>query len=468
MSHTAPGRRSATTRRTRVNLTTVLAVTLPVLTALALFAVRPGDADEPTSAPTRTDLTTATIVCPAPMTDAPDVVLTSAADGVDGDVRVGLGDKTTKARVTSGKVTTVGRGDGPAAVIGEDGTAPGLTAARFGSRETAAAGCVAPAPVAWFTGLGAGAGHTSVIELVNPDSGTAVADITVYGNSGVVDVPQLRGVSVPGGSSVELDLASIVPRRDELAIQVVASRGRLGSTVLDRYDEVGAAKLTQDWLPAEAAPVTSNTLMGLAPGQGRRTLVVANPGDSEVRADLQFVTEESVFAPQGVPEIRIPPRSVQRISVSSELGPAIQDGATGVRLTSSGPITATLRSYVEGDLSHAVQADVVETSATVLLPEGAKGDEKSLLLAGASAAGDVTVRSWNASGAEYATAKVEISPNRGVTVKLHSGAVLVTITPARTVVTGSAMVSGTSGAAVLPLRQPVLSGLIPAVRPGLP
>jgi hypothetical protein len=467
MSHTAPGRRSAA-RRTHLNVTTLLAVVLPVLTALALFAVRPGEADEPTSPPTRTDLTTATVVCPAPMDGAPDVALTSSADGVDGDVRVGLGEKTTKARVTSGQVTTVARGDGPVAVVGEDETAPGLTAARFGDRETAATSCVAPAPVSWFTGVGAGAGHTSVVELVNPDSGTAVADITVYGHAGVIDVPRLRGVSVPGGSSVRLDLGSIVPRRDELAIQVVASRGRLGSVVLDRYDQVGTGKLTQDWLPAQITPSTSNTLMGIAPGKGRRTLVLANGSDDEVRADLQVVTEDSVFSPEGVPEIRIPPQSVQRVSVSSELGPAIQDGATGVRLTSSGPITATLRSYVGGDLSHAVPADVVETSATVLLPDGAKGDTKSLLLAGATQAGDVTVTSRSASGDKLDSTKVEITPDRGVTVKLPVDAVLVTVTPARTTITGSAMVSGRSGVAVLPLRQPVLSGLIPAVRPGLP
>ncbi len=467
MSHTAPGRRSAT-RRTRLNPTILLAVVLPVLTALALVTVHPNDTDDPASPPTRTALTTATVVCPSPMEGAPDVALTSAAAGVDGDVRVGLGDKTSKAPIASGQVTTVGRGDGPAAVIGEDDSAPGLTAARFGARETAATGCVAPAPVAWFTGVGAGAGHTSVLELVNPDSGTAVADITVYGHAGVVDVPRLRGVSVPGGSSVRLDLASIVPRRDELAIQVVAARGRVGSSVLDRYDEVGAAKLTQDWLPAQVAPATSNTLMGLAPGQGRRTLVLANGSDDEVRADLEFVTEDSVFKPEGVPAIRIPPQSVKRISLSAELGSAIQDGATGVRVTSSAPVTAGLRSYVDGDLSHAVQADVVETAATVLLPEGVKGDEKSVLLAGAIRAGVVTVTSSSAAGAELDSTKVEISPDHGITVKLPADAVLVTVTPDRTTITGSAMVSGKSGAAVLPLREPVLSGLIPAVRPGLP
>lgn len=467
MTHTAPGRRS-TSRRTRFNLTTVLAVLLPVLCALALLLVRPGEAEESISPPTRTALTAATVVCPAPMEGAPDVALTSAADGVDGDVRVGLGDRTTKARVITGQVTTVGRGDGPAAVTGEGDTAPGLTAARFGDAQKSAAGCVAPAPIAWFTGVGAGAGHTSVLELVNPDSGTAVADITVYGRSGVVDAPRVRDVSVPGGSTVRLDLGAIVPRRDELAIRVVASRGRIGSSVLDRYDEVGAAELTQDWLPAQDEPSTSTTMMGLAPGSGRRTLVIANGGDDEVRADLQIVTEQSVFTPRGVREIRIPPRSVQRVSVSSVLGPAIQDGATGVRVTSSAPVTATLRSFVEGDLSHAVPADRIDAASTLLVPAGTKGDTTSLLLAGAERAGDVTVVSRAASGEQLDSTRVEITPDRGITVKLPAQAVLVTVTPARTAVTGSVLVQGRPGAAVLPLRRPVLSGLVPAVRPGLP
>ena len=42
-----------------------------------------------------------------------------------------------------------------------------------------------------------------------------------------------------------------------------------------------------------------------------------------------------------------------------------------------------------------------------------------------------------------------------------------TVTPARTAVTGSVVVSDRSGAAVLPLVAPVTSGLVPDVRPGL-
>jgi hypothetical protein len=238
--------------------------------------------------------------------------------------------------------------------------------------------------------------------------------------------------------------------------------------VLDRVDEIGPEPMTQDWLPAQIEPSTTNTLMGLAAGAGRRTLVLANGSDDEVRARLRIVTDDSVFAPAGVDELRIAPQSVVRVSVSDVLGPAAKDGASGVQVTSSAPITATVRSLVDGDLSHAVPGDRIEESATVLLPAAAKGDTRSVLLSGAEHAGDVTVVSRSASGKELDDAKVEIAPDRGVPVTIPAQAVLVTITPARTSVTGSAFVSGTSGTAVLPLRQPVISGLVPAVRPGLP
>ncbi len=477
MSHSAPpapGRRS-TGRGLRLDLTTVLAVGLPVLSALALLLVQAPGAGDVDHSPTRTALTRATVVCPSAMQDATEVALTSAVADVRGQVAVGLGDDARTADLATGTVTTVAGDPGPVAVSGEGDVAPGLVAGRFGATEPAAVACSAPAPHAWFTGVGAGAGHTSVLELVNPDSGTAVADVTVYGRGGVVDAPRLRGVSVPGGSSVRLDLGSVIPRRDELAIEVVASRGRLGASVLDRYDEVGAAELTQDWLPAQAEPATDNLLMGLAPGGGRRTLVVANGTDNEVRADVRVVTEDSVFAPKGLPEIRIAPQSVQRIAVSSVLGPAISEGATGLVVTATGPVTATLRSFVEGDLSHAVAGQALDGPATALLPEGGKGVGKTVELAGATRTGAVTVVARSASGQELDSTHVDVTPDHGVSVKLPAGTVLVTVTPERTTLSGAVLVSaaGTGkgkarGAAVVPLTQPAVNGLVPDVRPGLP
>lgn len=471
MSHSAPPapgrRRTARTKARRFDVTVLLAVLLPLLGLGALALVDQSAATDPVQPPTRTALTRATLVCPtAPSDDARELALTSATDDVRGTVQVGLGETQQPADIASGKVTVVPSQPDAVAIQGEDDTAPGLVAGRFGGAEPAAVSCPAPTPVTWFTGVGSGAGHTSVLELVNPDSGTAIANITVYGRSGIVDADQLRGVSVPGGTSVRLDLATLVPRRDELALQVATVRGRIGAVVEDRIDGIGSAAPTADWLADQPEPATSNLLMGLAPGAGRRTLVIANGGDDEVRADVKVVTDRSVFAPEDLPEIRVAPHSVQRISVSGVLDAAIEDGATGLLVDATGPVTATVRSYVEGDLSDAVPSDLVDSSATALLPES--GGQKTVQLAGASRQGLVTVVARSASGEELDRIQAEISPDLGVTVKLPDGTVLVTVSVERTTVSGAAMMAGEDGAAVVPLTVPAANGLVPAVRPGLP
>jgi hypothetical protein len=444
-------------------MTTLLAVVLPVLCALALWAVRPDGTVEADHPPTRTTLTRATVTCPTAMPGGDEVALTNAGDSVSGQVRVGLGKSAKPAEVASGRVARVDPGRGAVAVTGEGATAPGLVAGRFGGKQLAAVNCPAPEPEAWYTGVGAGAGHRSVLELVNPDAGTAIADITVYARSGVVDVSRLRGVSVPGKSSLRLDLSTIVPRRDELTLQVVAARGRVGSALLDRRDEIGSAKGTQDWLPAQSAPAETNYLMGLAPGRGGRTLVVANGGLDEVRADVKVVTKDSVFAPKGVDEIRVAPQSVERVTVSGELAKAVADGVSGLLVTSSGPVTASVRSFVDGDLSHAVPTDQVSGRTAVLVPKG----KKTLSLAGASRSGTVTVVARTAQGKQLARKSVEVAKDRGASIAVPSDAVLVSVVPARTSVTGAVLVID-GGASVVPLIAPPTSGLVPDVRPGLP
>jgi hypothetical protein len=95
-----------------------------------------------------------------------------------------------------------------------------------------------------------------VLELINPDAGTAVADVTVFAQSGEVTATDLRGVTVAGNDSVRLDLSQTVPRRTDLGLRVVVSRGRLAASVLDEIPQLGSRRLTQDWMPAQSAPAT--------------------------------------------------------------------------------------------------------------------------------------------------------------------------------------------------------------------
>ena len=466
------GRRSAGVTR-RLDVTVVLALVLPLLCAAAVVLTRPDRAPATARPPASTALSRATVVCPAATGRGDSIALTSAAAGVRGTVSVGLGKSAVPARIASGRVTaTAPVGDGSVAVTGTDATAPGLVAALSAGRDVAVAPCRPPAPTQWFTGVGAGAGHTSVLELTNPDPGTAVADVTVYGRNGVVDAPRLRGISVPGASSIQLDIGRLVPRRYELALEVVSARGRIGASVLDRIDPVGSAPLTQDWLPGQAAPATSDLLLGIAPGSAaRRTLIVANGGSDEASVTIKAVSGRSVFAPEGLPTLRVPPQSAVRVNVSRVLAPLVKEGVVGLLVTGTAPVTTTLRSYVGGDVSHAVADPAIEPtvdrSATVLLPD--RGAARATLqLAGATGAGVVQVVSRTASGRQLGRTRVEVAPQRGYAVELPRGARLVTVTPARTTVTGAVLLTDGGGSAVVPLTAPQVNGLVPQVRPGLP
>lgn len=463
------GRRTAA-RRSRVNLTTVLAAALPVLSVGVLLLVQQDAGSTPTYPPMRTTLTSATLICPAGLSGAPQVGVTTTSEDVDGQVRVGLGPDAEDADLVSGRVTTVDDGHG-LAVSGTDDAAPGLVAGRGGGAEQAVTSCLPPSADRWFTGVGSGASHRSVLELTNPDSGTAVADVTVLGRDGVVDAPRLRGVSVPGGSTIRLDLSDLVPRTDELALEVVTARGRVGASVLDRYDRIGSAPASQDWLPGQAEPAEHNVLLGLAPGSGRRTLTIANPGTDEVRAELRVIDTESVFAPDGVDEIRVPPSSVVRVPVTAVVDQAVAEGALGLSVTSTGPVTASTRSMVRGDLSAATAGQPLATESTVLLPElpttGRQATTRQVVLADATTAGTVTVTALAADGSRLKETTTEVVPGRGAVVRVPAATRVLRVVPARTAVTGSVVTSSSAGASVLPLTVPVRNGLVPHVRPGL-
>ncbi len=446
----------------------VLALLLPVACAVALLLLRP-DRQQPVAEPAvETPLTSASVVCPGALPGATDLLGVSTvgagpASKVAGDVQVGLGETVGPLRVRTGRVSTAAPGTGPVVVTGTGELAPGLLAGRSQTTPLAAVDCAPTVADQWFTAAGAGATHDSTIELVNPNAGPAIADITLRSPSGVLDVPALRGVSVPGNSSQVLDLGQVAPRRGELSLEVHTSRGRLAVHVVDGYDELGSGARSQDWLPAQPAPQTSNFLMGLGTGPGERTLVLANPGSDEVRATVKVITPTAVFAPSGVDPVRVAPDSTETVSLDDVVQQAAKDGATGLLVESTGPVTATMRQVVSEDLSLLTPAPPVGSTTAVVVPAG----PKRLLLGGPDAVGVATVTAYAANGKQLGTQRVELAPDTGADVELPDDTALIVLTPERTTVRAAVLVQGT-GTAVVPLRELVLTGLVPDVRPGLP
>jgi len=451
----ASGRRSAAVRIARVGPLEVLAVLLPLLTVAALALVRPVDEPPGLFPPTEVPLARTTLACPSALPETGTVAVANA-NGVSGELTIRLPADATRA--LDGTVRT---GMKPSYVAQAEGElAAGLVGSRYG--DGAATPCGAPQPEQWFTGVGAAPEHFSTLELVNPDGGPAVADVTVLGPDGPLEVPALRGVTVPGGRTLRFDLSEVVPSRDELAMQVLVSRGRLAVHVVDQVDELGGGVRSRDWLPAQSEPETSAYLLGLGGKSGERTLVVANPGDSEARVSLEVLTKESQFAPADLDEIRIAPRSTTTVDLTELLADRTTRGATGIWIDATAPVTAGLRTVAAGDLSHAVGGARIETRAALAMPRG----PSRLVLGGADGVGVATYVVSDEQGKEIARERVELAPGVGVRIKLPLEGALLDLTVERSGVVAAVEV-GPPGLAVLPLTELVVDARVPDVRPAL-
>ncbi len=145
------------------------------------------------------------------------------------------------------------------------------------------------------------------------------------------------------------------------------------------------------------------------------------------------------------------------------LAQAAEDGATGLLVESTGPVTATLRQVVDGDLSLLAAAPALAAPAAAVVPQGAK----RLLLGGPSGSGTAAVTAYAAKGKVLLEQEVPLADGTGADVALPDGTALVTVTPTGASVRAAVLLTGT-GAAAVPLRELVLTGLVPDVRPGVP
>jgi hypothetical protein len=454
-------------RTRRIDATTVLAVVLPLATVGVLALVRQPPTHTTEQPPALTELTRSLVVCPSAAPGSPDAAV-STTNGTAGHVTVVSGTTSHDVPVRPWASTPVPR-PGTLTVKGADALAPGLLAARTGTAPVTGLDCPNPASDQWFTGVGARSDHDSVIELTNPDSGPAVADVSLLAHQ-TFSVRQLRGITIPGHRTITLDLGKVVPRRPLLTAHVVVSRGRLAVGVLDTSTDLATGKVQREWLPRQLAPEQDSLLLGLPAGAGNRTLQLANPGTDVVRAQVRIVTGDTSFVPAGLKPVTIAPGATASLSLTSELKKALQDGAVGVAVQATAPITTSLRTTLATDRVLTVPAEPVAHEAATLLPvvTGRAATQHQVgaqVLLTADAAGSVTVTAYDTSGTVVLHRTVGTQKGRTASVPLPKGTALVDVVPVRTNVNGSVVVTG-DGATVIPLHELLVKGLVPQISPG--
>ncbi len=436
----------------------VLAVVIPLLTVGALTATSGEPAPLPGPVPPKdTALTSLQLVCPPPI-KAGAVSVSSAR--ASGEAQLRSGEERSTATVVENETTVVDL-NSSVVVDGRGPLAPGLVAAQIGETGAAATACSAPQPDYWFTGAGSASIHSSELELVNPDAGGAIADIEIFGDSGLLPVDAVRGVTVPGGTATTIDLAETAPDRSELTVHVTVARGRLGASMVNR---IADDRSYADWLAPQAEPASSTVLLGLAEGRGERQLVVANPSDDQARVQIKVIGSDSTFAALGLDELSIPPQSVSVTDVSDVVGDAVAKEESGLLVTSTVPVTSGLRSVVgspDEDLSQAVAVTPVHEAA-LLLPEG----KATLVLAAPTESDSVTVTSYAADGELLGTERVAVKRLTSAALDLPEKTSLVDVRAEGTPLPGAVRVVTDRGVSTLPLQELVLTGLVPAVSPG--
>ena len=467
-------RRVRKQRSRRLDNTALVALGLIAAMAVALLLNRPHQWEQPKLAADSSAPTAATVVCPGKAKKGTDqLTVTNAVDG-SGEVTLsgpGAG-KGTQATVGSGKVTGASVKPGSVVVKAGKEVAPGLVAGRSATKPLAATGCLAPQAEAWFPGVGAGATHDSVLELTNPNSGAATVDISLYDDKGAVAVPEdLRGVAIPGNTTRTFDLLHVIPRKGELSLKTTVVRGQAGVMVRDRAIALETEATSEDYFPGQSAPAETNLLVGYPKNSSNRTLTVANPGDTQVSAELRLLTPKNVLTPEGAPEIKVPPNGQAQVDLTKLLGKDSADDAYGLEIVATGPVTTAMRSVGGGDVAITTATETISKPTAVVVPAGAGVGKKRVVISGpvtkTGSSGTVKVVPMNAKGKALKAKSVKVGPGLGAEVEVPAEAALIQLVPEGVEVNAAVVLSG-DGDAVVPFR-PLRSEVRTAgVAPGLP
>jgi hypothetical protein len=451
---------------TRTNWVTAGAAAVVVGATAALLATMPPSAepDAPVARASAQPVTRTVLACPPGFGDAIlKVAVAGALSGQEepeGEVEVDLMQTGAEPRHVS-----LERGDvrltklqEPSGVIlrGTGDAAPGLLAVR-GERGTSTltgGGCLAPQPVWWFAGAGAGVDHSSVLFLTNADEGPAVVDVRLHGATGSVDDAGTRGLTLASGETVRLSLQELAPGSRELAVEVRASRGRVVAHVVDSLRDSG--RQGREWLPAGVPPADDVVLPGVPSGADRTQLLVANPGDEQALVDLEVLTTDGAFVPLGAEQVSVDPGSVATVDLTEEL----KGRAAAVRLRGSVPVTGAVRSWSSGDVAYAGTAASLEAPVGVLVV----GDRSEVHVVGGDAPAVLELVLLAADGREVLRRGVTAPPSALVRAQVPGSAAYAVLMPG----SGGGFAASTHagpGIASQPLGVLPTTQLRPTVRP---
>jgi hypothetical protein len=294
-------------------------------------------------------------------------------------------------------------GPGSAIVDVEDivrlGAAPGFvefddgpaTASALITSDFSLAGdhCVVSIDKVWYLPGGTTReGRQLTLRLFNPFSELAKVSVSGISEFGVVPLPELSPVDVPGRSFRDLELNPAVPFLDSIVLIVTTEQGSVVpalSLAAEGGDEATwpGEGLSATW---EFPTVSTDGLVA--------DLVIGNPSTLPVSVDIDVFTAGAA-SPDAL-QVEVSPDAPSRIPLT-EIG----EGAFGIRLRASGPVSAVVvaedpppPALDENDDEDEDAADEEPAGTRVAATTGARSQSTRWLLPGAGSPADAQSSVW--------------------------------------------------------------------------
>ena len=242
-------------------------------------------------------------------------------------------------------LTSVGVSQPPLLVQADGSWAPSALAGVVSRQPTgtaqglSSAACPVPGPDWWFVGGGSQIGRGAALLVSNPAEEPARFDISLYSGAGPIQALAGKGIDLGPAASVRLRLDALAPDEDLLAIEVRATSGRVAAALRDVAVPNQDRARGVDNIPPAQAPGTRLVIAGVPAGEGRRDLVLVNPGSQFATVTPRLLTEDGPQELGGLATIAVPAGAVIQVDLARVLA-----GRTGsLDLVSDVPITGGAR-----------------------------------------------------------------------------------------------------------------------------
>lgn len=222
----------------------------------------------------------------------------------------------------------------------------------------AAARCTEAASDSWLVGGSTAVGHTSLVLLSNPTPVAASVDLTIYGESGVVDAPGSTGIVVQPRSQRVIPLAGLAPNLNSPIVHMTSRGGQIVASLQQSVIR-GLVPGGVELIAAVARPAIEQNIVGfVVPAalhdetqsndtdyhDDQAAVRVMNVGDEASELTVSVTSDEGAAGTSMV--VTLEPGVSSEVPLSM-----LTAGSYTVQLSAEQPVVAAARSTEKSDTS---------------------------------------------------------------------------------------------------------------------